>query len=109
MIRGPARLQVEGTGRVQLSRTVYNFTDAQDVRVLVGYRAHVSDTGRVVGVRAPRSAPAPCPARGPVRRGARTCAAAVTPGRSQQVSAPGVRARTALHLHKHKPARMRPC
>ncbi len=72
VIGGPARMQVEGTGRVQLSRTVYNFTDAQDVRVLVGYRAHVSDTGRVVGVRAyPARLPASCPTRAPVQPGAR--------------------------------------
>jgi hypothetical protein len=100
---------VEGTGRVQLSRTVYNFTDAQDVRVLVGYRAHVSDTGRVVGVRA-RSARLRPARRGLLHRtGARICAAPVTPGGLQQASAPAVRTRRVLRLHRRKPARMCQC
>lgn len=44
--------QVDGVGRVQLARTVYNFTDTQDVRVVLGYRMHVDKAGRAVGVRA---------------------------------------------------------
>jgi len=44
--------QVDGVSRVQLSRTLYNFTDTQDVRVLVGYRTHVDAAGRSHGVRA---------------------------------------------------------
>ena len=43
--------QVDGVGRVQLARTVYNFTDMQDVRVVLGYRMHVDKAGRAVGVR----------------------------------------------------------
>ena len=43
--------QVDGVGRVQLARTVYNFTDTQDVRVVLGYRMHVDNNGRAIGVR----------------------------------------------------------
>lgn len=43
---------MDGVSRVQLSRTLYNFTDTQDVRVLVGYRTHVDAAGRSHGVRA---------------------------------------------------------
>ena len=44
-------VQVDGVGRVQLARAVYNFTDTQDVRVVLGYRMHVDKAGRAVGVR----------------------------------------------------------
>ena len=43
--------QVDGVGRVQLARTVYSFTDTQDVRVVLGYRMHVDNNGRAIGVR----------------------------------------------------------
>lgn len=43
--------QVDGVGRVQLARTVFNFTDTQDVRVVLGYRMHVDKAGRAVRVR----------------------------------------------------------
>ncbi|KAK9840735.1 hypothetical protein WJX81_001122 [Elliptochloris bilobata] len=41
--------KVDGVGRVQLARTIYNFTDTQDVRAVIGYRVHVDKNGRTVG------------------------------------------------------------
>jgi hypothetical protein len=45
----PQVQQPHGVSRVQLSKAVYNFTDTQDVRLLLGYRAHIDHQGNVVG------------------------------------------------------------
>lgn len=42
--------QVDGIGRVQLSKTIYNFTDMQDVRLVLGCKAHVDQKGTVTPV-----------------------------------------------------------
>jgi hypothetical protein len=41
-----------GRGHVRLSKSIYNFTERQDVRLAVGYRGTVDDKGNVKGVRA---------------------------------------------------------
>ena len=43
-------VQPHGVSRVQLSKAIYNFTDTQDVRLLLGYRANIDHQGNVVGV-----------------------------------------------------------
>ena len=40
-------LQMDGVGRIQLSKSWYNFTDTQDVRAVVGCKAHVNPKGQV--------------------------------------------------------------
>lgn len=35
----------------RLSKAIYNFTDTQDLRLAVGYKAKVDDKGAVRGVR----------------------------------------------------------
>jgi hypothetical protein len=44
-------LQVDGIGRVQISKTIYNFTDMQDVRLVLGCKAHVDQKGKITPVR----------------------------------------------------------
>ncbi|KAK9902789.1 hypothetical protein WJX75_006026 [Coccomyxa subellipsoidea] len=39
--------QVDGVGRVQISKTVYNFTDMQDMRLVLGCKAHVDQKGKI--------------------------------------------------------------
>lgn len=39
----------EGFGHVRLSKSIYNFTDRQDVRLSVGYRGRVDEKGTVRG------------------------------------------------------------
>ncbi len=43
--------QAEGTGHVRLSKSIYNFTERQDVRLSVGYRGVVDEQGNFKGVR----------------------------------------------------------
>ena len=43
-------LQASGLGRVQLTRNIFNFTDAQDLRLRIGYEAVVDQKGNVAGV-----------------------------------------------------------
>lgn len=42
--------QVDGIGRAQISKTIYNFTDMQDVRLVLGCKAHVDQKGKVTPV-----------------------------------------------------------
>eukprot|EP00884_Botryococcus_braunii_P020846 jgi/Botrbrau1/7445/Bobra.0083s0017.2 len=42
--------RVEGHGRLQLSKSVFNFTDTQDIRVVVGVNALVTQEGEVTQV-----------------------------------------------------------
>lgn len=44
-------LQPVGHGHVRLSKSFYNFTERQDVRLAVGYRGTVNDKGDFKGVR----------------------------------------------------------
>ena len=44
-------LQPLGRGHVRLSKSIYNFTERQDVRLAVGYRGTMDDKGNVKGVR----------------------------------------------------------
>ncbi len=48
--------QVDGVGRVQLSKTVYNFTDMQDLRLVLGCKAHIDQKGKITPVRCQISA-----------------------------------------------------
>jgi len=43
-------LQPSGVGTAQLSKSIFNFTDTQDVRVLVGCNAVINHKGDVVKV-----------------------------------------------------------
>ncbi len=43
--------QKEGNAHLRLSKAIYNFTDTQDLRLAVGYRATVDEKGAVTGVR----------------------------------------------------------
>lgn len=43
-------LQPVGHGHVRLSKSFYNFTERQDVRMAVGYRGTVDDKGNFKGV-----------------------------------------------------------
>ena len=45
------REQKEGNAHLRLSKAIYNFTDTQDLRLAVGYRATVDEKGVVTGVR----------------------------------------------------------
>ena len=45
--------QKEGNAHLRLSKAIYNFTDTQDLRLAVGYRATVDEKGVVSGVRRP--------------------------------------------------------
>ncbi|KAK9830477.1 hypothetical protein WJX72_011951 [[Myrmecia] bisecta] len=38
-----------GLGRAQFSKAIYNFTDTQDLRLRLGYKAHVTQEGVVTG------------------------------------------------------------
>ncbi|CAL5226065.1 g8878 [Coccomyxa viridis] len=40
--------QVDGVGRIQLSKTVYNFTHMQDIQGIIGYKAHCNQKGKVI-------------------------------------------------------------
>lgn len=42
--------QVDGVGRVQVRKTLYNFTDMQDLRMVVGCKAHIDQKGHVTPV-----------------------------------------------------------
>ena len=44
-------VQVDGVARVQVSKTIYHLTDMQDIRGVIGYKAHCSQKGRVTLVR----------------------------------------------------------
>ena len=44
-------LQKEGSLHLRLSKAIYNFTDTQDVRLAVGYKAKVDEKGVIRGVR----------------------------------------------------------
>ena len=44
-------LQMDGVSRIQLSKSWYNFTDTQDIRAVVGCKAHVNHKGQVKLVR----------------------------------------------------------
>ena len=44
-----------GRGHVRLSKSIYNFTERQDVRLAVGYRGTMDDKGNVKGVRLPQA------------------------------------------------------
>ena len=46
-----ADLQVDGMGTLQLSKTLYNLTEMQDVRGVLGCKAHVDRSGQVTPVR----------------------------------------------------------
>jgi len=39
----------EGTGHVRLSKSIYNFTERQDVRMSVGYRCNMDEQGNFKG------------------------------------------------------------
>lgn len=41
--------KAEGFGHVRLSKSIYNFTDRQDVRLSVGYRGRVDEKGTICG------------------------------------------------------------
>lgn len=41
--------KAEGTGHVRLSKSIYNFTERQDVRLSVGYRGVVDEQGNFKG------------------------------------------------------------
>lgn len=43
-------MQPVGHGHVRLSKSIYNFTERQDVRLSVGYRGIVDDKGNFKGV-----------------------------------------------------------
>lgn len=43
--------QAVAHGRAQVTKTMYNFTSEQDLKLSVGYRAQVSDSGDIHGVR----------------------------------------------------------
>lgn len=43
-------LQLAGLGCVQLTKSIYNFTDTQDIRMRIGYEAFVDQRGNVTGV-----------------------------------------------------------
>ena len=45
--------QKEGNAHLRLSKAIYNFTDTQDLRLAVGYRATVDEKGVLTGVRKP--------------------------------------------------------
>ncbi len=47
-------VQVEGLGRAQLSKSIFNFTDTQDVRLLVGVDATVQQDGTITHVSWPK-------------------------------------------------------
>lgn len=49
----PCAAQVDGIGRAQLSKTIYNFTDMQDLRLVLGCKAHIDQKGKVTPVRVP--------------------------------------------------------
>ena len=53
--------QAEGTGHVRLSKSIYNFTERQDVRLSVGYRGVVDEQGNFKGVRRAHPPPPPPP------------------------------------------------
>ena len=42
--------QKEGNAHFRLSKAIYNFTDTQDLRLAVGYRATVDEKGVISGV-----------------------------------------------------------
>lgn len=44
-------LQVDGMGTLQLSKTIYNLTEMQDVRGVLGCKAHVDRSGQITPVR----------------------------------------------------------
>ncbi len=44
-------LQVDGVARVQVSKTMYHLTNMQDIRGVIGYKAHCSQKGQVTLVR----------------------------------------------------------
>ena len=48
----PAVPQKEGNVHLRLSKAIYNFTDTQDLRLAVGYKAKVDEKGALLGVRA---------------------------------------------------------
>lgn len=50
LTRKPLQGQVEGHGRLQISKSIFNFTDTQDVRVLVGINALVTQEGELAQV-----------------------------------------------------------
>ena len=43
-------LQRSGIGTAQLSKSFFNFTDTQDVRVAVGYNAFINHRGDIIKV-----------------------------------------------------------
>ena len=45
-------LQPSGVGTAQLSKSIFNFTDTQDVRVLVGCNAVINHRGDIIKVHA---------------------------------------------------------
>ena len=47
---GGAGLQADGVARAQLSKVFYNWTDMQDLRVVLGAKAHVDQKGTVTPV-----------------------------------------------------------
>ena len=47
-------LQKEGSLHLRVSKAIYNFTDTQDLRLAVGYKAKVDEKGAVRGVRTSR-------------------------------------------------------
>ena len=45
------RLQPSGVSTAQLSKSIFNFTDTQDVRVLVGCNAVINHRGDIIKVK----------------------------------------------------------
>ena len=43
-------LQPSGVSTAQLSKSIFNFTDTQDVRVLVGCNAYINHRGDIIKV-----------------------------------------------------------
>ena len=63
MLAARACTQKEGNAHLRLSKAIYNFTDTQDLRLAVGYRATVDEKGAISGVRAvPTSSATDCSA-----------------------------------------------
>ncbi len=56
-VTGWVLLQVDGVGRIQLSKTVYNFTHMQDIQGIIGYKAHCNQKGKVILVCSPAALP----------------------------------------------------
>lgn len=46
-------MQKEGKVHVRLSKAIYNFTDTQDLRLAVGYKAKLDEKMAIRGVSAP--------------------------------------------------------